>query len=179
MTNMLEIIYYSKTTWLGIQVVFDTCSRFTFIFCRKFLKKHRVLNIQDGCFQFSILKKIRKVDKLMIRKKISFSIPPTSQPVETRPSCGHAGQAHVLAFSPFSALCSREHHQALPGEVVWRQPSQGSVRSMQSCIDRPGRWQKQLSKKSCCWSFLSCFQSLVSQQKTELKVCSKVADLIW
>lgn len=41
MTNMLEIIYYSKTTWLGIQVVFDTSSTFTCFFLQEVSKKKR------------------------------------------------------------------------------------------------------------------------------------------
>ena len=138
--------------------------------------KNRVLNIQDGLpSQFSILKQDKKfVDKLMIRSKISFSILQLPNPFSL-PSCGQTGQAHVLAFSPFSALCSfREQHQALPGEVVWRQPSQGSVRSMQSCIDRPGRWQKQL-RSEILLLVVSFLFSYLGVNKSELKVSSKVA----
>lgn len=101
MTNMLEIIYYSKNTWLGIQVVFDTCSRFTFIFCRKFLKKHRVLNIQDGCFQFSILKKDKKfVGFFHDQKQNQLLHPPTSQP----------GFPYLHVARPAKLMFWRFHH---------------------------------------------------------------------
>lgn len=125
MTNMLEIIYYSKTTWLGIQVVFDTCSTFTCFFCRKFLKKKTGYSTSRMvASNFYSKKKTRNSwTFFMIYENISFSILHKFPTLKPLPSCGQTGQAHV-SFSPFSALCSfREQHQALPGEVVWRQPS--------------------------------------------------------
>lgn len=138
-----------------------------------FLKKNRVLNIQDGCFQFLFEKKDKKfVDFFHDLRKHQLLNPPQVPHPETPTFMWPDRPSSCFLFTIFSS-------------VFFSGTTSGTSRrsSMAPAIIRISAVNAKLHRqtsglKSCCWSFLSCFQSLVSQQKTELKVSSKVADLI-